>query len=327
MKIKINDRNQYKLFLIETKNYKIQLLNIGGTIYRLMTKDRNETFEDIVLYHKDPADYFNNDGYYGATIGRNAGRISNGFFILNGQKHQLPINDNSNNLHSSGLGISQRIMDDNVEINKNQIKITFTISLREKDDGFPGTIKIKAGYVFEQNSFAIHYYAISNQDTICNLTNHSYFNLSGNNKSDISNLIIKNNFDAIYKMNKNSVPIALVKSETIFSKTWNSIFELETQNKSFFKDEKGIDHIFQFGSNQIVEIYDPQSKRKVKIETSYPLVVLYAQNFPTVSHKAKQGLAIEPQFLPNEINTKKDFYQTILRKGEEYKQKTKYIFH
>ena len=177
------------LITLKNQNVELALLDVGATVYSLKTKDKNGKLENIVLQYKNIEEYIENKSFFGSTVGRVASRIKDGLISIDGEKYTLDKNYlDKHTLHggSSNIAIKQfgfEIICDN--------KVKFSHVQKSTDDGFPGNLNIAVTYELLENSVIIHYDAISDKDTILNITNHCYYNLSGDCKSNV----LKHDFD------------------------------------------------------------------------------------------------------------------------------------
>ena len=172
-----------KLFTITNSNGLIaKLTNFGAVLISLFIPDKNGKLDDVVLGFDSLEKYLTNDiCYFGSTIGRNSNRIKNSTFNLNGITYNLDKNErNKNNLHSGFNCYNKRIWDYSTCENNNSI--SFNLLSPDGDQGFPGDFNIKVTYTLtDNNELKIEYNGKCNKDTVANMTNHSYFNLSGHN--------------------------------------------------------------------------------------------------------------------------------------------------
>lgn len=177
------ENKDVKLFTITNSNNLVaKLTNFGAVLVSLFVPDKNGKLEDVVLGFDTLEKYFTNDiCYFGSTIGRNSNRIKNSSFNLNDITYNLDKNEREkNNLHSGFNCYNKRLWD--YSINKDNNSISFNLVSPNGDQGFPGEFNITVTYTLtDNNELKIEYNGISNKDTIANMTNHSYFNLSGHN--------------------------------------------------------------------------------------------------------------------------------------------------
>ena len=173
---------EIKVYTLENKFLKVELLNLGAIIRKIEFKDRN-----IVLGYEDIEKYRENPAYLGAIIGRTAGRIKDGILKLDGTEYQLDKNNNGNTLHGGKNSISHKFWNaENIENG-----LCFSIKSPHLDNGYPANVEIKVSYILNNNELLIKYFATTDRLTYLNLTNHSYFNLSGSSDNIIYEDILK----------------------------------------------------------------------------------------------------------------------------------------
>lgn len=172
-----------KLFTLTNSNGIIaKLTNYGAILVSLFVPDKNGNLDDVVLGFDNLEKYFTNDVcYFGSTVGRNSNRVKNASFVLNGITYNLDKNERrKNNLHSGFSPYNKRLWD--YSVNENSNSVSFNLISPDGDQGFPGEFNITVAYTLtDDNELKIEYNGFSDKDTIANMTNHSYFNLSGHN--------------------------------------------------------------------------------------------------------------------------------------------------
>lgn len=172
-----------KLFTLTNSNGIIaKLTNYGAILVSLLVPDKNGKVDDVVLGFDSLEKYFTNDiCYFGSTVGRNSNRVKNASFVLNGITYNLDKNEREkNNLHSGFSPYNKRLWD--YSVNENSNSVSFNLISPDGDQGFPGEFNITVAYTLtDDNELKIEYNGFSDKDTIANMTNHSYFNLSGHN--------------------------------------------------------------------------------------------------------------------------------------------------
>lgn len=177
------ENNDVKLFTITNINGLIaKLSNFGAILVSLFVPDKNGKLNDVVLGFDTLEKYLTNDVcYFGSTIGRNSNRVKNASFVLNGITYNLDKNERGkNNLHSGFNSYNKRLWDYSIDESSNSI--SFNLVSPDGDQGFPGEFSITVTYTLnDNNELTINYNGKSTKDTIANMTNHSYFNLSGHN--------------------------------------------------------------------------------------------------------------------------------------------------
>lgn len=323
---------------IEGKNISIELLNLGATLKRILMNDREGKKENIVLTYLNDEDYIKNPSNFGASIGRVAGRIGNSKFKLGEKEYFLPKNNNGNCLHGGIEGFSKKNWKYELEENKDFCSVSFNYESKDLEEGFPGNLRVSIKYTLtKEDLLTIEYKGISDKDTLVNLTNHSYFNLAGNNKKSVLSHKLFIDSDNICELDEFLIPTGN------FIKVNGTPFDFRISKeigKDIYLDNKqlkiasGYDHpwILNKKKKWDVEIKEEESGRIMKISTNQKGVVCYSMNFPDeflldMGRKADKhdGICFETQGLP--IGYNDCFIEEItLRASEEYNHKTIFKF-
>ena len=314
---------EIKVYTLENKFLKVEFLNLGAIIKKIEFKDKN-----IVLGYEDIEKYRENPAYLGAVIGRTAGRIKDGLLKLDDTEYQLDKNNNGNTLHGGKNSISHRFW--NVQNIENGL--CFSIKSCHLDNGYPANVEIKVSYILNDNELLIKYFATTDSLTYLNLTNHSYFNLSGNPDNTIYEDILKIDSNYLIGINENSIPCETINLD-------NSIFNFKEAKKleEFFKadDEQktiannGIDHPYIFnGEIGKLEIKNIKSGIKMLVETNNPAVVIYTANYlQDIGFKKHSAICFETQEVPNLYRDKNiNVFPTFIDENTHYEKYTKFIF-
>ena len=314
---------EIKIYTLENKFLKVEFLNLGAIIKKIEFKDKN-----VVLGYEDIEKYRENPAYLGAVIGRTAGRIKDGILKLDATEYQLDKNNNGNTLHGGKNSISHRFW--NVQNIENGL--CFSIKSSDLDNGYPANVEIKVSYILSKNELLIKYFATTDNLTYLNLTNHSYFNLSGNPDNTIYEDILKIDSDYLIGINENSIPCETINLD-------NSIFNFKEAKKleEFFKaDDKqktiannGIDHPYIFnGKIGKLEIKNIKSGIKISVETNNPAIVIYTANYlQDIGFKKHSAICFETQEVPNLYRDKNiNVYPTFIDENTNYEKYTKFIF-
>ena len=319
---------EIKVYTLENKFLKVEFLNLGAIIKKIELKNKNGDVKNIVLGYEDVEKYRENPAYLGAVIGRTAGRIKDGILKIADIEYQLNKNNNGNTLHGGKKSISHRFW--NVE--KMENGLFFSIKSSHLDNGYPANIEIKVSYILNNNELLIKYFATADRLTYLNLTNHSYFNLSGNPNNPIYENILKMASDYLIGIDKNSIPYKTINLD-------NNIFDFRESKKleEFFKanDEQktlannGIDHPYIFNEKiGKLEIKNLESGIKLSVETNNPAVVVYTANYlQDIGFKKHSAICFETQEVPNLYRDKNiNIYPTFIDKNTNYEKYTKFIF-
>ena len=203
-------RGNSKLLYIEnSKGMKAVVSDFGAALLKLYVPDKNGKSQDVVLGYETLEDYENGGDSVGATVGRVANRIGTGAFELNGKKYELTKNDNGENTLHGGTDFYNKRMWSVKE--EDDTHVVFMLVSPDGDQGFPGEVKIEVSYtVTEENELKIHYYAIPDQDTLLNMTNHSYFNLAGHASGTACNAKVWLDADAFTETDAELIPTGTV---------------------------------------------------------------------------------------------------------------------
>ena len=187
---KTDDGKEVFIFENENKNgMKVRITNYGGTITSIIVPDKDGVNRDVVLGYDTIEEYQKNSGYFGALIGRNGNRIGKSRFAINGKEYILNDNEKGNQLHGGIKGFDKKVWD--YEIKENNLCLYCTSC--DGEEGFPGNLEVTVIYTLtDENELIISYEAVCDKDTVVNLTNHSYFNLNGDNSGDVLNHDLKN---------------------------------------------------------------------------------------------------------------------------------------
>ena len=314
---------EIKIYTLENKFLKVEFLNLGAIIKKIEFKDKN-----IVLGYEDIEKYRENPAYLGAVIGRTAGRIKDGLLKLDDTEYQLDKNNNGNTLHGGKNSISHRFW--NVQNIENGL--CFSIKSSNLDNGYPSNIEIKVSYILNNNELLIKYFVTTDNLTYLNLTNHSYFNLSGDSDNTIYEDILKIDSNYLIGINENSIPCETINLD-------NNIFDFREDKKlkEFFKADNeqktiannGIDHPYVFNKEiGKLEIKNLESGIKMSVETNNPAVVIYTANYlQDIGFKKHSAICFETQEVPNLYRDKNiNVFPTFIDENTHYEKYTKFIF-
>lgn len=337
------DGKQVSLYTMHNGDITMQVTNYGGRIVSLWMPDRRNSFEDIVLGYENIDKYVNNTGerYLGAVVGRCANRIGNGSFTLNGQTYQLTKNDGENTLHGGLIGADKMVWD---VVSTNDSVIEMHTVFADGQDGFPGNLEVNMSYTLTAaNTLEIRYSAITDSTTLCNLSNHSFFNLKGEGNGTVLD----------HEMQIHSRYMTTINDQILtdgkFSGVKNTPFDFREKHtigeRINAEDEQlanghGYDHNWILDKSTPEEytwaatVSDPKSGRQMEVWTDQVGLQFYSGNFFDGKCNGKyghpigyrEGLALETQYFPDAINHPTLAPMPILNPGEEYHQLTIYKF-
>ncbi len=322
---------------LENKNkMRVSFLDLGGIITEISVPDSEGNFKNVVLAHENYDDYEENKGYLGALIGRTSGRIKEAEFTLSGKKYALSKNYGKNSGHGGFEGFHRQLF--NYKVIPNETAVTLHRLSNHMEEGYPGNVKIDVTYSLnDKNEFSIEYMALSDQDTLVNLTNHSYFNLSGDfNESILYHELYLDSEEFAELLEDSSVSGKLIRVEnTPFDFRYHhEIGEEMNFNHSQIAIGNGYDHpfILNKGDGPKIRLIHRFTGRVMEMKTDHQGVVIYTQNYAdqqvingSLVLEPNKSIAIETQSLPiglNEVNKEYSF----LKSGQLYRKKTSYRF-
>jgi aldose 1-epimerase len=328
------DGTEVFLFTLTNANgTEIKITNYGGIVTSWRTKDRNGNMGNVVLGYDSLSSYLKASPYFGAIIGRYGNRIGNAKFTLDGDTYNLNANDGKNHLHGGVKGYDKvvwtRVTGDNDEPVLELIYYSY-----DGEEGYPGNLSIKVVYTLTDNDeLVMEYTATTDKATVVNLTNHSYFNLSGDVANTILNHELQIQADKYTPVDEGLIPTGPLVDVT------GTPFDFRQATKigdRINNVEGGYDHNFVLsrktaGMEKVATLYDAISGRQLEVITTEPGLQFYSGNFlngtlstpdgkPIIKHAA---LCLETQHFPDSPN-KPEFPSTVLRPGETYATTTIY---
>lgn len=326
--------NTVKLFCLSNGNIDVVLCNYGCTIVSINVPDKTGRKSNIVAGFSNPEDYKKDHPYLGSTVGRFANRIANGKFKIDDKEYQLTINDHFNHLHGGIQGFHRKVW----QAEENSDGITFSYLSGDGEEGFPGNLRVSVLFTLSAcNKLNIRYSATTDKKTIVNLTNHSYFNLSGFESPTIHNHLLKVYAGKYTVKNQYNIPSGQIEnvSYTPYDFTTSKLIGKDI---GLLKKEMGYDINYVLDKNistsgLAAELYEPVSGRLMKVFTDQPGMQLYTanwwdgsildpKNWPYLKHGA---VALETQAFPDAPNHP-NFPNTILTPGQLYQSITTYQF-
>ncbi len=335
--------------LSNSHGMQVRIITYGGIVQSIKVPDRHGHFTDVALGFATLDDYIahNNPGpYFGALIGRYANRIAKGTFTLDGKTYHLPINNPPNTLHGGFKGFDTKVWTvDGTETGKDSVSLELSLVSPNGDQGYPGRLTAHVTYtVTNRDEIRIDYRATTNAPTIVNLTNHSYFNLSGEGTGDIYGEKMLINASHYTPVDSTLIPtgqIAPLAGTPLDFSTPTAIGARIRDNFQQLVFGRGYDHNFVLnrpaGDTTTLElaarVTDPASGRVLELFTDQPGMQFYSGNFldgtlyGTSGHQYRQsdGFALETQHFPDSPNHP-NFPSTVLRPGQTYRTTTVYRF-
>ena len=323
--------------LKNAKGHQVQITNYGARVVSWTVIDKNSKPVDIVLGYSNAADYEKDNKYMGAVAGRCANRIGGAKFTLNGKEYQLDVNDgDKNHLHGGFNGFEKKIWE--AKIIGESLKLTCKSA--DGECGYPGNLKASVTYTFtNDDELKIDYEANSDKDTICNLTNHTYFNLNGFSSGSILNQKIQIFADKYTWASSESIPDGRILDVEGTPMDLRNLIRIGDHIDDDFDELNyghGYDHNWCINKcddsmKKAARVVSDETGIELAVFTTSPGIQFYAGNFldgtpvgkAGVACGRRSGFALETQFYPNAINIP-DFPQPILKAGEIWKSQTTY---
>ena len=322
------------LYTISCGKLTATVTDFGAHLVSLFVPDRKGNPEDVVLGFDDAESYrTGNGGYLGAIVGRNANRVAGASFLLNDTRVRLDANEGRNSLHSGPNGFHLRMWS---VVRHTENAITLQLVSPKGDQGFPGNAVIRVTYSLKADrSLHIAYDAVADQDTVFNLTNHSYFNLAGHQNTDAAihqELIIPGRwFNPDDAANIPTGELRKVAGTPFDFREGKPISRDIGEDYECLKLQGGYDHNFEVFCNPCAILRDPASGRSMAVHTDCPGIQFYAGNFLNESGKGgvqygmRTGIALETQFYPDSVNHP-EWPRPFTKAGSHYKSETVYKF-
>ena len=335
---KVGGKEVYLVTISHSSGACIKIMNYGATWVSALIPDINGTLADVLLGYSTLEGYLSDTNCMGSTVGRFANRINHARFILHDQTYLLDKNDGDNNIHGGFTGFHHQVFD----YEQTGDAVVFTYHSPDGEGGFPGNVTVKITYSFSDDlKVRIHYRATTDKDTYLNLTNHAYFNLSGD--ENILNHQLQISSDKILDTNDWFIPTGEYKpvEGTPFDfKVMKAVGEnIHEQNLQLIRN-RGYNHCypleFQVLKKQqlpAATLSDPTSHRQLKLFTTLPSVLIYTAGFlksvlPGKSgkkHHPFEGICLEAQFYPDSPNH--PYFPTcLIQKNEVYHHEIEFHF-
>ena len=339
---KVVDGKQVSLHTLKNGALTMQVTNYGARLVALWAPDRRGSYEDVVLGYDHIDKYINNAGdrYLGAVVGRCANRISNGKFTIDSVEYQLSKNDGEHTFNGGLNGIDKVVWD---VVSANDSTMTMHTILADGQDGFPGNLDVTVSYTLtHDNQLQIKYQATTDATTLCNLTNHSFFNLKGSGTITDHELQINSRYiTTIDAQQVSNGKFSGVKNTPFDFREKHLIGDqIDADNDEQLANGKGYNHNWIMDKNDpkaygfCATLSDPKSGREMQVWSNQVGLQVNAGN--DLNGKAngkngkpinrREGISFEPQFFPDAINHTSLAPYPILKAGEEYSQLSIYKF-
>ena len=335
------DGREVDLFILSNSNgMDVSITNYGGIITSLNAPGRQREFADVVLGFDELQGYLEGHPYFGAIIGRFSNRIANGTFRLDGRRYSLATNNRGNHLHGGRRGFDKALW--GARSLSDPIRLEMTHVSGDGDEGYPGNLEVVVTYTLsDADELRIDYRASTDKPTHVNLTNHSYFNLSGHNSGDILGHRVVINADRFTPVTGRLIPTGELRrvggTPMDFRRPTAIGARIEEDDEQLVFG-RGYDHNWvvndaNSGLRPAARVSDPSTGRILEVLTTEPGVQFYTANFLDGSLDGKGGatydrrsaFCLETQHFPDSPN-KEDFPSTVLRPGEIFESSTVFRF-
>jgi aldose 1-epimerase len=335
---KLGDGTEIEQYtLTNAKGAVAKVITYGATLSELWIPDKAGKNADVVLGFDNVASYAGDHPFFGATVGRYGNRIAKGKFSIDGKEYSLFLNNGPNSLHGGKVGFNRKVWKAEPVRVTHGSGVKFTYVSMDGEEGYPGTLTVHVTYELDDdNSLKISYHASTDKPTVVNLTNHSYFNLSGAGSGDILKEVLQLDADHYTPVDDNLIPTGELKSVEGTPFDFRKPAAIGARN-SQIPGIAGYDHNFVLNGasgkvRKIGELSDPVSGRQMEIFTSEPGVQLYVSLGLDGSIKGIGGayqkfgaLCLETQHFPDSPNHPQ-FPSTLARPGEDLQTETIYKF-
>jgi len=319
----------------------VKVTNQGAKIVQILVPDKNGHLGDVVLGYETVDQYVAGRASFGAIIGRYANRIAKGRFTLNGQEHQLPVNNGPNHLHG-GKGSHFRVFDAK-QLDDRSVRLTYVF--KDGEEGYPGNTTLTVVYTLtDDQELKIMYEAVTDKPTVVNFTNHAFFNLAGEGQGDILGHELTINADRFTPIDATSIPTGELRAVTGTPLDFTRPMKIGARINDADQQLKfgtGYDHNYVLnktgpGPSFAARLADPASGRVMEVYTTEPGMQLYTGNFQTGKapndvgkggkpYNFREAVCLETQHFPDSPN-EPSFPTTVLNPGQTFISTTIYKF-
>lgn len=339
---KIDDQEIFLHHIQNSNGVKVSISNYGAIIQSIYTNDQYGDSADIVLGYDTLEEYIADPFYIGCIVGRFANRIAGGKVSINGKIYQLSLKNGQNFHHHGGVsGFNKKVWKSSTFRRDNEAGVILEYKSPDGEEGFPGNLLTRVSYTLNnQNELLVDYFAEPDQPTLINLTQHSYFNLAGHNTGNILDQLLELPLQHYLSVNNDQVPTGEIRDvdNTIFD------FRKAKKIKEGIDDEqlslsRGYDNSWVVGLQPsdkpriAATLFDPASKRLLKVYTTEPSIHIYAGNFlgesfsgkNNATYHTRSGVCLEVQHFPDAPNHP-EFPTTVLMPGKPFESSTIFKF-
>lgn len=335
-----NGENVEQYTLKNDNGMEVKIITYGGRITSLTAPDADGNYEDVVLGYNSLEQYLEDNSFFGALIGRFGNRIANGKFSLDGEEYTLAQNDGQNHLHGGIKGFDKVVWTVE-EVDSTSLKLSYVSE--DMEEGYPGRLETIVTYTLkDDNSLDVDYQATTDKKTVLNLTQHAYFNLSGDFSNSILDHVIKIDADQYLPVTENLIPTGefrdVANTPFDFRESKQVGEDIDADNEQL-QIAGGYDHNWVLneqdsGMSFAASAYHPESGRMMEVYTTEPGIQFYSGNFldgtlplqyGEGNYEKRSGFCFETQHYPDSPN-QENFPSVVLEPGETYSSKTSFKF-
>lgn len=324
------DGREIPLLTLTGGTVSVELIPLGAAVRAIRVPDRAGSALDVCLGYDTPAEYRDQDGALGGTLGRCANRIGGARFTLGGETYQVTANEGANTLHGGAEGFHQKLWDYAV----GEDAVTFSLDSPHGDEGFPGNLHAEVTYTLRGGVLTMEYRASCDRDTVVNLSNHTYFNLAGHGAGSVAGHRVTLGAGRYTPSGADNVPtgeIAPVDGTPLDLR--QGALLAERLEAPFLEPTHGYDHNFVLdGGETAAEVYCPATGVGLEVRTTLEGIQFYTAGFLTdrpgkngARYGRAAGLCLETQHFPDAVNHP-NFPSPVLRVGETYRETTSWRF-
>ena len=325
------------VYTLNSGDIEVRVMDFGAHLLSVRTPDRTGKVQDVVLGFDSIDGYMTRNGYQGAIVGRYANRIARGQFTIDGNHYQIPVNNGPNALHGGPVGFDRYLWKGEELVNG----VEFTHVSPDGDMGFPGTMTARVRYTLEGNTLRLDYSATTDKPTILNFTNHSYFNLRGDEEGDILGHVLDIDADRYLPADAEQIPTGEIASVAGTPLDFRSPTPIGARINEDFEQLKlahGYDQCFVVNGKpgelrRAAKVTEPGSGRSLTVATTQPSVHFYSGNVLSGKltgrhgqvYGPRKGMCLETQHFPDSPHHP-NFPSTVLRPGETFRSTTTFTF-
>lgn len=331
-----------QFILAAPRGVELRVMTYGAIILSLRVPDRRGTLGDVVLGHDHVHEYVRSASYFGAVVGRFGNRIARGRFLLDGREVQLVTNNGRNHLHGGGIGFDKVVWQAEPFARDGERGVVLAYRSPDGDQGYPGTLDAHVTYTLTDDAdLIVDYRATTDRPTPVNLTQHTYFNLTGDVSRDVLGhelMITATHYTPVDAELLPTGVIAPVAGTPFDFRRPTPIGASIGRDHEQLRHAGGYDHNFVLSRNNggmspAARLSDPLSGRVLDVSTTEPGLQFYSGNFLNGNARGKggrpythrTGLCLETQHFPDSPN-QPHFPETILRPGAEHRSRTRFAF-